>query len=153
MIVVCAWCRRPLGGRAEDEPVSHGICAACAGHTGLFPVEELLTMTHDEFDRLPIGIVELDAVGTVRAYNRSEEMLAGFDRSRILGRNFFEDVAPCTRVQQFFGRYRELTLGTGTGEAEFSFVFRFAGGDRLVMIQIAYDPARGRGIIAVKALA
>ena len=150
MTSVCAWCGKLLESNEGPEPVSHGICGACAGSTGLFPVEQLLSMTAEEFDRLPIGIIEIDAAGTIVSYNRAEEQLAGFDRVRMLGRNFFDEVAPCTRVAGFQGRYRELTSRGELGETEFSFVFRFAGGDRLVLIHLVYDPARERGIIAVR---
>lgn len=149
MTSVCAWCGKPLATAGEAELVSHGICASCASRTGLFPVEELLSMSAEEFDRLPIGVIEIDTRGTVLSYNRAEERLAGFDRSRFLGKNFFTEVAPCTRVAAFQGQYEELTRGAEVGEREFSFVFRFAAGDRLVLIQLAYDPAQGRGIIAV----
>ncbi len=107
-------------------------------------------MTAEDFDRLPIGIVEIDARGTVLSYNRAEERLAGSRRSRFLGKNFFTEVAPCTRVSAFQGQYLELVREEVVGEREFSFVFRFAAGDRLVLIHLIYDPARGRGIIAVK---
>lgn len=151
MRTVCAWCGKPLRPGDGDAPVSHGMCAACAGESGVFPVEELLSMTAAEFDLLPFGIVELDATGTVLSYNRAEERLAGFDRARFLGKNFFTQVAPCTQVALFQGQYEELTRSAEVGEREFSFVFRFATGERLVAIHLLYDPAGERGIIAVRA--
>lgn len=150
--VVCAWCGKQLAQAATTALDSHGICAACAGVTGVFPTEELLSMTPDEFERLPVGVMEIDEVGTLRSYNRAEECLSGFDRSRFLGKNFFTGVAPCTQVREFKGRYEEMVARGITREEEFAFVFRFARGERLVTIQLIYDADRHRGLIVVKAL-
>jgi photoactive yellow protein len=153
--VVCAWCGRQLDERGTGGTplASHGMCAYCAEESGVFPVERLLGMSRTDYDRLPIGIVELDGEGTVRAYNRAEEQLSGFGHGRFVGRNFFRDVAPCTAVREFEGRYREMVSEAAVSDEEFSFVFRFAGGPRLMLIHMVYDAARSRGILAVKALA
>jgi photoactive yellow protein len=152
--VVCAWCGRQLRPRDDGTPLSsHGMCAYCAEESGVFPVERLLAMTAEEFDGLPIGIIELDAAGAVRAYNRAEERLSGMPHADFVGRSFFREVAPCTAVREFEGRYAEMVASDGVSDSEFNFVFRFAAGPRLMMIHLMYDAARGRGVVAVKALA
>lgn len=151
---VCAWCGTHLAeGSGEVELVSHGMCAACAGRSGVFPVETLLGLTAEQLDALPYGVIELDADGRVCAYNRAEERLSGLPRERFLGRNFFSEVAPCTRVAEFEGRFRDLLASPDVAEEEFSFVFRFAHGHRLVLVRLGYAPEPGRAFVTVRALA
>lgn len=153
--VVCAWCGRELGeGGAGGTPLSsHGMCAHCAEESGVFPVERLLSLSRAEYDLLPIGVVELDVEGTVLAYNRAEERLSGFGHERFVGRNFFRDVAPCTAVREFEGRFREIVAAAEPADEEFAFVFRFAAGPRLMLIHMMYDAGRDRVLLAVKAMA
>ena len=147
--VVCAWCRRvmrePTAGTADDARDSHGMCLACARALGTFPTEDFFAFGPAEYDRLPFGLIELDAEGRVRAYNATEATLTGLDPRRIVGRLFFAEVAPCTRVREFEGVYEALVARGGGIVPPFHFLFRFAGGDRLVEITLAYDAARGRG--------
>jgi photoactive yellow protein len=155
IVIVCAWCGRELRNiEPAGTPItSHGMCAFCAEQSGVFPVEELLAMTRDEYDQLPIGIIELDAAGVVRGYNRAEERLSGMTHDRFMGRDFFREVAPCTAVQEFEGQYREMVGLPEVSDREFTFVFRFEAGARLMMIHLIFDPVRERGVVAVKALA
>src|SRR3981081_4117236 len=60
----------------------------------------------DDLDRLPFGAIQLDTNGTILKYNMYEAGMAGLDRGSVLGKNFFEDVAPCTAVQEFYGRFQ-----------------------------------------------
>lgn len=151
--VVCAWCGtvlRDLDSGSPEGEVSHGMCARCAAETGLFDVENLYELTAAEHDRLPLGIVELDAAGTVRRYNQAEERLSGRERSEVIGRHFFREVAPCTYVHEFAGRYRALVEQGERDAVELAFIFRFAGGDRHVAIRLTYDPSRKRGLVLVR---
>jgi photoactive yellow protein len=47
-------------------------------------------------DALPFGVVAMVPDGTVTAYNTAEAALSGLTPSRVVGRNFFTSVAPCT---------------------------------------------------------
>ena len=147
--VVCAWCRRvirePAPGAAAAAHDSHGMCLACARALGVFPTEDFFALGAAEYDRLPFGLVELDAAGRVRAYNAAEASISGLDPRRIIGKAFFAEVAPCTRVRAFQGAYEALVARGGGVEPPFQFLFRFAGGDRLIEITLAYDAARQRG--------
>ena len=59
-----------------------------------------------ELDALAFGVIALDEEGTVLRYNLYESRLARLDRNQVVGRNFFDDVAPCTRIEAFQGRFR-----------------------------------------------
>jgi photoactive yellow protein len=70
-------------------------------------VEQVEAMSTGELDRLPIGAIQLDGDGNILKYNLTEGKISGRDPKRVLGKNFFTEVAPCTDVQAFAGRFRE----------------------------------------------
>jgi len=83
-------------------------------------------MTEEELDALPYGAIRLSPYGTVLSYNATEGRLTGRAPERVLGRNFFLDVAPCTDVQEFRGRFVELAKESGISIfQEFTFEFPF----------------------------
>lgn len=86
---------------------------------------DLSRMTKDELDALPYGAIRLSSYGTILSYNAAEGRLTRRTPARVLGRNFFLDVAPCTDVREFHGRFRELIRGEGSLLYEFAFEFPF----------------------------
>lgn len=71
-------------------------------------------------------MIVLDRAGTVRQYNKAEQELSKRSASEVIGRNFFTDIAPCTQVKEFGGRFREYLQDQRT--AEFFFLFPFKHG-------------------------
>ena len=68
-------------------------------------------MSTQALDELEFGVVRMRVDGEVVAYNLWESMMAGLSRDRVMGRNFFSDVAPCTNnymVAERFGNEPEL---------------------------------------------
>ena len=55
-----------------------------------------------------IGPVKFDEAGTILLYNRYEARMSRLPPERVVGRGFFLDIAPCTRVDAFQGRFRAL---------------------------------------------
>lgn len=101
---------------------------------------EVGQLSREELDVLPFGVIELDASGTVLSYNKAEERLAGRTRADVVGKNFFRDIAPCTRVQRFFGAF-EVGVERKALNEVFDFTFHFPTGDREVRIRMIYsDP-------------
>ena len=102
-------------------------------------VDEAIDRCHllskEELDLLPFGAIELGRDGTILHFNRAEGSLTGVRPGRVLGQNFFTDVAPCTRVQSFYGRFergvREFELNE-----RFPFTFEFASGKVEVWIRL-----------------
>ncbi len=154
VVRICAWCGRRKTDRSEGGPtrVSHGICAACAREFGGEPVEDLGLLSAAEFDGLAWGTLQLDDDGVVRTYNRAEARLARRHAPDVLGRHFFREVAPCTAVQGFEGRFRDLVSRPRPGRAEFEFLFRFGYGPVRVRIAMARDPERGLTTVMVHPL-
>lgn len=85
-------------------------------------LEKIDRMSTEELDALPFGAIRLDKEGKILAYNMTESKLTGRDPKRVIGRNFFNDVAPCTNVQAFAGRFRE---GVAKGDMHVIFPYRF----------------------------
>ncbi len=82
------------------------------------------TLTIEQIDGLADGVVQIDASGTILIYNEAESRFSGRTPERVLGRNFFSEVAPCTRVPGFYGRFRE-GVRRGLLDESFSFVYGF----------------------------
>lgn len=59
-----------------------------------------------QLDDLRFGVICLDAQGTILRYNLAEARLARLDRSKVVGRDFFRRIAPCTATPEFEGRCR-----------------------------------------------
>jgi len=65
------------------------------------------SMSPKELDALPQGVIQLNSEGIVLQYNSYEANLAGLTRENVVGKNFFKQVAPCTDVKEFYGRFRQ----------------------------------------------
>jgi photoactive yellow protein len=69
---------------------------------------ELLPRIPDSVkDGLPFGLVKLDLTGKILEYNMAEGDLTGVSPAWALGKNFFDEVALCTKTQAFYGRFVE----------------------------------------------
>lgn len=141
----CGWCGDPLPGRA----VSGEVCPACVSRHGFERVDHLPQMSAEEADRLPYGLIQVDREGRVVGYNRVEEQESGRCRERVVGRNFFRDVAPCTSVREFEGRFHDMVARGESAREAFRYVFRLTGRERLVGISLRFDPALDVGVIAI----
>lgn len=96
-------------------------------------------LTEAELDTLPMGMIQLDRAGKVLKYNQTEAELARMGKGDTIGKNFFDEVAPCTRVQEFHGRFlkgvenRDLNV-------MFDYEFKFRDGRRKdVVITLFYS--------------
>jgi photoactive yellow protein len=86
--------------------------------------DELSLLTAEQLDALPFGVIELAADGTILTYNAGEAELSGRKPEKVIGKNFFTDVAPCTAVRDFHGRFLDLIEHRAVNH-EFDFVFTF----------------------------
>jgi photoactive yellow protein len=89
--------------------------------------ERAKTLTGHDLDSLPFGVITLDRSGRIVEYNQYESNLSGLSHDSVVGRNFFTDVAPCTALLEFQGRFTEWLESHETSIEPFSFVFRFPG--------------------------
>ncbi|WP_091752576.1 histidine kinase dimerization/phosphoacceptor domain -containing protein [Methylobacterium sp. ap11] len=88
------------------------------------PAIDLDALAPHGLDALQQGVIQVDGRGVIHLYNRAESLFSGRQPERVIGRNFFTDVAPCTHLPHFYGRFRE-GLRRGRLDDSFSFVFGF----------------------------
>jgi photoactive yellow protein len=99
---------------------------------------DLTTYSEEDLDKLPFGIIHLDQNGTVLDYNSYEVGISQLPREQVVGKNFFAQIAPCTDVPEFFGRFA-AGLTSGALNEEFTFDFPFRHGTRRVAIRMLGD--------------
>jgi len=81
------------------------------------------SLTAEELDALPYGMIQLDESGVVLRYSTVETRLSGVTAAECVGRSFFDEIAPCTHVAEFYGRFVD---GVRAGRLDVSFNFQFA---------------------------
>jgi photoactive yellow protein len=75
----------------------------------------------NEIEAQNFGVVRMKADATVTLYNVFESCLSGLDKKNVLGRNYFEEVAPCTNNYMVAQRF----LDTPEMDAIIPYVFSF----------------------------
>ncbi len=83
-------------------------------------LDELALADAEQLDALPFGVVRMDLHGVVVNYNRSESELSGLPPARVIGREFFEQVAPCTNNFLVAERFKEDSV-----DDQIDYVFTF----------------------------
>lgn len=96
-------------------------------------------LSEAELDALPFGAIQLALDGTILRFNEYEVKKASVDKRDAIGKNFFKEVAPCTDVKEFFGKFRE-GVDTEDLNAEFEYYFAFKQSPRHVYIKMFYNP-------------
>ena len=127
-----------------DAPGSQGVqlspAAADAGSL-LAGADALST---EQLDALPFGMIQLDESGRILRYNATESRLAALPQQQQIGRHFFTEVAPCTRVQEFHGRFQQGVANKSL-DTTFQFHFAFRDHPRDVTVRMFYS-ARTRSV-------
>ncbi len=83
---------------------------------------KLARMNDREIDQLAFGAIQLDKQGNILFYNMAEGELTGRDPKEMIGKNFFNEVAPCTKSPGFYGKFRE---GVDKGDLSTMFEYEF----------------------------
>jgi photoactive yellow protein len=111
-------------------------------------LESIDRMSDDELDGLPFGAIQLDAAGTIISYNTKESEISGRESAAVIGKNFFTEVAPCTNVQAFAGRFREGVSARNLN-AVFPYRFDFRMTPRDVSVTLFYSERTGAAWVFV----
>ncbi|HEX8613999.1 MAG TPA: photoactive yellow protein [Telluria sp.] len=82
----------------------------------------LSTLSEEQIDNLAFGMITLDRNGTILQYNAAEGAITGRDPKEAVGRNFFDEVAPCTKTPEFHGRF---VNGARSGDLNVFFEYTF----------------------------
>ena len=108
------------------------------GSTGTV-LERADVLTQGELDSLPVGMIQLDREGRVLKYNQAESDLTRVQPQDAVGKSFFDEVAPCTKVQEFHGRFVE-GVEKKQLHTVFDYEFKFRDGrQKNVVISMFYS--------------
>lgn len=80
----------------------------------------LSKMNEQQIDNLAFGAIQLDETGKILTYNAAEADLTGRNAKEVIGKNFFDEVAPCTKTKEFYGRFVK-----GVKEGNLSTMFEY----------------------------
>lgn len=90
---------------------------------GADDIENTLSKLNDgQIDDLAFGAIELDSTGKIIQFNVAEGAITGRDPKAVIGKNFFNEVAPCTKSPEFYGRFQE---GVASGNLNTMFEYTF----------------------------
>jgi photoactive yellow protein len=78
----------------------------------------------DDLDLLAFGLIAMTGDGAVARYNVAEGKLSGLTPERVIGRNFFTSVAPCTN--NFMVAHRFESEPEIDAVTDYVFTFRLA---------------------------
>ncbi len=115
-----------------------------------FDLDKAKRLTGGDLDALPFGVIVVDRSGTILEYNAYERQLANMGDRTMIGLNFFHDVAPCTAIAEFEGRFTTFLDSAETSIEPFEFVFPFPrGAQRVNVIFVRTSNESDRATICV----
>jgi photoactive yellow protein len=101
--------------------------------------------TAEALDSLPFGLIAMAVDGTVEHYNLAEAKIAGLTPARVVGRNFFTSVAPCTNNFMVAHRFEaEASI-----DEIIDYVFTFIMVPKRVHLRLLKQPNGRRMYLAV----
>lgn len=106
-------------------------------------------MQPKELNALPFGAIQLDPKGTILRFNDYEAKLTGRKPENVIGRNFFEEVAPCTNVRDFAGKFHDGIKNKELHEV-FPYLFDFKMAPRNVTVTLFYNKANDTAWVFVR---
>jgi photoactive yellow protein len=108
-------------------------------------LSKLETLNTDALDDLDFGVVRLSENGVVQFVNEAGLDLPGLkkrdNKTTILGKNFFFEIAPSTNNNLFFGRFKQ-GINQGAMDARFPYTFISPGrGPKVLVVHLHSKPA------------
>ena len=102
-------------------------------------LDNILAREPQRAEYLPFGAVMLDRNGKIAKYNRAEGMIANRTPEDMIGKDFFNEVAPCAKGKRFHGEF--LTFHrTGQINVMFDYKFAYKGANVGVKIHLKAQP-------------
>lgn len=110
-------------------------------------LDRIENMTASDLDHVDFGVIGFDPDEHVSVYNRYESEVSGLDPERVIGRNLFVEVAPCTNNYLVAERFRsESSL-----DEELDYVFTLRMKPTPVHLRLLAEPsARLRYMIVIR---
>lgn len=85
-------------------------------------IDNPLAVDPSRIDRLPFGAIYLDPQGRILRFSKTESEFSGRRPEEVLGRNFFDEVAPCSKGQIL---YHKFFKGIADGSINLMLDYRF----------------------------
>jgi photoactive yellow protein len=109
-------------------------------------IQQLLTnVDQKKIDAMAFGAVELDATGKILSYNMAEGQIVGRKPTDVIGKNFFDEVAPCTKSPEFYGLFTEIVRTNRDTFDKFQFVFDYKMQPTKVSVMMARSVTKTNG--------
>ncbi|MEM0935246.1 MAG: photoactive yellow protein [Pseudomonadota bacterium] len=102
-------------------------------------VDNILAREPQRAESLAFGAVLLDRSGKIVKYNKAEGMIAGRDPSEVVGKDFFNEIAPCAKGKRFHGEFLKFHQ-TGSVNVMFDYKFAYKGANVGVKIHLKSQP-------------
>ena len=103
-------------------------------------VDDLVRFDDANLDALDFGVIEFDAEGAVRRYNRLESQMAGLSPSQVLGRSLFAAVAPCMNNFMVAQRFADAAAEGTPVDATIDYVLTLRMRPAKVRLRLLADP-------------
>jgi len=72
-------------------------------------IDNILQREPNRVERLPFGAVLIDREGKILKYNAAEGLIANRAPMDCVGKNFFNDIAPCAKGKRFHGEFLKFS--------------------------------------------
>jgi photoactive yellow protein len=92
---------------------------------GAKDVDNILQREPYRAEQLPFGAILVDRSGKVLKYNQAEGLIAGRNPADVIGKDFFNAVAPCAKGKRFYGEFlRFATTGAVNVMLDYEFDYK-----------------------------
>jgi photoactive yellow protein len=112
-------------------------------------VDNILQRDPTRIEFLTFGAVLLDRMGKIVKYNSAEGVIVGRSAADVIGRNFFNDVAPCAKGKKFHGEFLKFSQ-TGNVNTMLDYEFDYKMKPIKVRIHLKSTPDNQQCWIFVK---
>jgi photoactive yellow protein len=106
---------------------------------GTQDIDNILAREPQRAEALPFGAVLLDRAGKIVKYNKAEGLIAGRSPDEVMGKDFFNDIAPCAKGKRFHGEFLKFHR-TGQINVMFDYKFAYKGANVAVKIHLKAQP-------------
>ncbi len=106
---------------------------------GANDVDNILQREPHRADKLAFGAVLLDRKGTIQKYNQAEGIIAGRNPAEMIGKNFFNDIAPCAKGKRFYAEFLKFA-NTGQQNVMLDYTFDYKSAPVKVRIHMKNTP-------------
>lgn len=91
---------------------------------GTQDIDNILQREPQRVERLPFGAMMLDRAGKITKYNQAEGLISGRNPADVIGKDFFNDIAPCAKGKRFHSEFMKFAK-SGSVNTMFDYEFEY----------------------------